>query len=104
MWWAAQDRSTWPDDDALEAEIAADWYGDADDMSIGDRRQELVMIGVDLDAQAWRAKLDACLLTDAEYAAGPDAWRHLPDPFPAWDIDADEHGEAGDAEIVHRPA
>ncbi|WP_042303042.1 zinc metallochaperone GTPase ZigA [Paraburkholderia kururiensis] len=104
MWWAAQDRSTWPDDEALEAEIAADWYGDANDMSIGDRRQELVMIGVDLDTQAWRAKLDACLLTDAEYAAGPDAWRQLPDPFPAWDIDAEEHGEAGDSEIVHRSA
>ncbi|MFX1735489.1 zinc metallochaperone GTPase ZigA [Paraburkholderia sp. A1RI_3L] len=104
MWWAAQDRSTWPDDEALEAEIAADWYGDANDMSIGDRRQELVMIGVDLDTQAWRAKLDACLLTDAEYAAGPAAWRQLPDPFPAWDIDAEEHGEAGDSEIVHRSA
>ncbi|WP_114813972.1 zinc metallochaperone GTPase ZigA [Paraburkholderia kururiensis] len=103
MWWAAQDRSAWPADEGLEAEIAADWYGDADDMSIGDRRQELVMIGVDLDAQAWRAKLDACLLTDAEYAAGPDAWRQLPDPFPAWDIDSDEHDEAGDGEIVHRP-
>ncbi|WP_026120942.1 zinc metallochaperone GTPase ZigA [Paraburkholderia kururiensis] len=104
MWWAAQDRSTWPDDETLEAEIAADWYGDASDMSIGDRRQELVMIGVDLDTQAWRAKLDACLLTDAEYAAGPAAWRQLPDPFPAWDIDAEEHGEAGDSEIVHRSA
>lgn len=104
MWWAAQDRSTWPDDEALEAEIAADWYGDASDMSIGDRRQELVMIGVDLDTQAWRAKLDACLLTDAEYAAGPAAWRQLPDPFPAWDIDAEEHSEAGDSEIVHRSA
>ncbi len=32
IWWAAQDRSEWPTGDAeLEAEIAADWYGDPDD-------------------------------------------------------------------------
>ncbi|RFU47397.1 GTP-binding protein [Paraburkholderia sp. DHOC27] len=106
MWWAAQDRSEWPDgDDELAAEIAADWYGAADDFSIGDRRQELVMIGVNIDAEAWRAKFDACLLNDDEYALGPHAWSHLNDPFPAWDFD-DEHDhdhdhDHGDGEILH---
>ncbi|OLL29396.1 cobalamin biosynthesis protein CobW [Burkholderia sp. SRS-W-2-2016] len=92
MWWAAQDRSEWPEgDDELSAEIAADWYGDADDMSIGDRRQELVLIGVDIDPAQWRAKFDACLLSDAEYALGPQGWQNFEDPFPAWDFDDHDH-------------
>ncbi|WP_233851835.1 GTP-binding protein [Paraburkholderia sp. HD33-4] len=92
MWWAAQDRSEWPEgDNELAAEIAADWYGAPDDMSIGDRRQEFVLIGVDLDPAIWRAKFDACLLTDAEYALGPQAWQQFPDPFPAWEFDDHDH-------------
>jgi G3E family GTPase len=102
MWWAAQDRSVWPDgDDELAAEIAADWYGAADDFSIGDRRQELVMIGVGINPEEWRAKFDACLLTDDEYASGPQAWQQLNDPFPAWDLDAEDDHDHGDGEILH---
>ncbi|WP_144143846.1 GTP-binding protein [Paraburkholderia sp. BCC1884] len=92
MWWAAQDRSEWPDgDDELAAEIAADWYGNADDMTIGDRRQELVMIGVGIDPAVWQAKFDACLLTAEEFALGPQGWQQFADPFPAWDFDDDDH-------------
>ncbi|MGA7778485.1 MAG: GTP-binding protein [Paraburkholderia sp.] len=102
MWWAAQDRSEWPDgDDELTAEIAADWYGAADDFSVGDRRQELVMIGIDIDPSVWRAKFDACLLNDDEYALGPQAWLHFNDPFPAWDLDAEDDHDHGDGEILH---
>ncbi|MFC6013502.1 GTP-binding protein [Nocardia lasii] len=46
--------------------------------------QELVFIGVRLDAPALRRDLDAALLTPAEFAAGPTAWSAYPDPFPAW--------------------
>lgn len=106
MWWAAQPREEWPVDDELAVEIAADWYGSPDDTAIGDRRQELVLIGVGLDAQLWRAKLDACLLTDEEYASGPQAWQRMADPFPDWDLDADDHEGEGDdhggqGQIVH---
>ncbi|WP_205983158.1 GTP-binding protein [Paraburkholderia sp. Ac-20340] len=102
-WWAAQPREEWPQDAELEAEIARDWFGDANDARIGDRRQELVMIGVNLDHAAWRAKLDACLVTDAEFAAGPDAWQAYADPFPVWDFDEDDdHDHDGEGEIVHR--
>jgi hypothetical protein len=50
----------------------------------GDRRQELVLIGVDLPEAEVRAELDACLLTDDELVRGPLAWQSLPDPFPSW--------------------
>jgi uncharacterized protein (DUF736 family) len=52
----------------------------------GDRRQELVFIGIDMDEPALRARLDACLLDAEEEAAGPAAWSGLPDPFPAWEL------------------
>jgi G3E family GTPase len=92
VWWAAQDRSEWPTGDAeLEAEIAAEWFGDADDMSIGDRRQELAIIGAALDEAHWRAAFDACLLTDAEWSQGAQAWAAFADPFPSWEMEEDDH-------------
>jgi G3E family GTPase len=101
MWWAAQPRDEWPEDDELAEEIAADWHGSPEDATIGDRRQELVLIGVALDAEAWRAKFDQCLLTDDEYALGPHTWASLTDPFPAWDLDADDHEGDDEGQIVH---
>ena len=78
-WWAAAPRSLWPRDrEALEW-IASKW-----DDPFGDRRQELVMIGVRLDESRVRALLDRCLLTDEELAAGPAAWESYADPFPEW--------------------
>ena len=35
-------------------------------MSIGDRRQEIVFIGIDMDQSALESMLDSCLLTDHE--------------------------------------
>lgn len=53
--------------------------------------QEIVFIGVRLDAPAVRRALDAALLTDPEYAAGPTTWTTYPDPFPAWGELHDHH-------------
>ncbi|MTV24992.1 GTP-binding protein [Nitriliruptoraceae bacterium ZYF776] len=84
-WWLAD---TPPDerdlDDEEKAALARVW-----DETVGDRRNELVFIGQDLDPDRVRAALDPALLTDAEVAAGPAAWRALPDPLPAWDVAAD---------------
>lgn len=78
-WWADTPDDEYPDDPALVAEIKGQFQGEYDD-----RRQELVVIGIDLDRAAITAALDACLLTDAEMAPGWRAWRRFDDPFLAW--------------------
>ncbi|WP_250293332.1 GTP-binding protein [Streptomyces atroolivaceus] len=47
----------------------------------GERRNEIVFTGVDLDEQAIRLALDEALLTDRELAQGRDAWAAVPDPL-----------------------
>ncbi len=79
VWWAATPRNDWPTDAGERDWIEARWQEPH-----GDRQQELVFIGIDMDEPGLRQRLDACLLDDAEYAAGESAWRRLPDPFPDW--------------------
>jgi len=69
----------WPQDPETVRLIRSKW-----DERVGDARQELVLIGMDMDERALRAGLDACLLTDAEMGLGPDAWQQWPTPFEAW--------------------
>lgn len=47
----------------------------------GDRAQEVAILTIDADPDAIVATLRGALLTDDEIAAGPRAWRRLPDPF-----------------------
>ncbi len=65
----------------------------------GDRRQELVFIGSDMDQAEIRARLEDALLTDEELAGGPAAWTAMPDPFPVW-----EFVEAGHEDHDHGAA
>ena len=83
LWWAETPREEWPDDDPeLIAELKSVW-----DEIWGDRRQELIIIGQDLDHDEVTGALDACLLTDAEMQSGPSSWTDLRDPFGAWEND-----------------
>lgn len=80
LWWSAVPRERWPDN--------PEWHDSMNpylDRTWGDRRQEIVFIGLadQMDEQAIRAELDAAL-TGSIDAFTPDAWRHLPDPFPHW--------------------
>jgi G3E family GTPase len=47
--------------------------------------QEIVFIGVHMDEEAVRSRLDRALLDDDELAAGPAAWVDFVDPFPTFD-------------------
>jgi G3E family GTPase len=78
-WWATV--AAQPDDPAEAAALAA-----IRDDRWGDRRQELVFIGQDLDEPALRARLERCLLTDEEMALGPEEWQTFSDPFGRWEI------------------
>ncbi|MFJ4694415.1 CobW family GTP-binding protein [Streptomyces sp. NPDC088766] len=58
------------------AAAALDWHPEH-----GDRRQHLVFTSPGLDRDGLHELLESCLLTDAEYAAGRDAWKRLPPAF-----------------------
>ena len=66
----------------MVALIEKTWDGSAG--GLGDRQQELVFIGVQMDAGAAEAALDWALLSDDEYAGGPAAWAAFEDPFRLW--------------------
>ncbi len=78
-WFAAVPRAAWTDDPETLERVRRLWHP-----RFGDRRQELVFIGPRLDREALAARLERCLLDEAELARGETAWRELPDPFPRW--------------------
>ncbi|OEJ60086.1 cobalamin biosynthesis protein CobW [Streptomyces agglomeratus] len=58
------------------AAAALDWHPEH-----GDCCQHLVFTSPGLDRGGLEELLESCLLTDAEYAAGRDAWKRLPSAF-----------------------
>lgn len=56
----------------------------------GDRRQELVFIGIKMPKDEMLTQLNDALLTDDELALGETGWEILPDPFPMWQLEAVE--------------
>ncbi|WP_295563055.1 GTP-binding protein [uncultured Sphingomonas sp.] len=76
-WWAAVPKHHWPDDGRFEDFVAQHW----DDIW-GDRRQEIVFIGINMNEPSLRRRLDACLVAASAFT--PTLWRSLSDPFPAW--------------------
>lgn len=79
LWWAVAPKESWPEDEETVREIESQWQE-----PYGDRRQELVVIGMRMDEAALRAGFDACLLTDDEMSLGPVAWSTMEDPFEQW--------------------
>ncbi|MEO9572819.1 MAG: GTP-binding protein [Roseobacter sp.] len=78
-WWASVPQERWPDHTSAREYMQQHWLE-----PWGDRRQELVFIGADIDWAALKSKLDACLVPTV-LAAGPDALPlDMPDPFPGW--------------------
>lgn len=80
FWWANVPKERWPDNPEWRQHIGKSW-----DPVYGDRRQEIVFIGTDMDEAAIRRRLDACLVGDANAKTmQPAAWKRLKDPFPVW--------------------
>ncbi|MCR9245713.1 MAG: zinc metallochaperone GTPase ZigA [bacterium] len=90
-WWATAPREEWPDDPSFLAEIEANTVE-----PFGDRRQELVVIGREVDEADLRRRLDACLLDDAELALGTADWQEFADPFAPWLAEDEEEEEGQD--------
>ena len=75
--WAAVPRAQWPED---RAHIERVWKGDN-----GDCRQEIVLIGQNMDCDALTEMFDHCLLTEEEIATNERRWhKTFADPFPKW--------------------
>jgi G3E family GTPase len=64
-WWAATPRTLWPSDPASVARIRQHFLP-----GVGDRRQELVFIGIDMDREGITAALDGCLVAPGDITPG----------------------------------
>jgi G3E family GTPase len=84
QWWAAVPKSQWPRAKAERAQILSDFAE-----PYGDRRQELVFIGQDLDEAEIRADLVACLVSAEEERGGIAAMAGLPDPLDVWHLETE---------------
>ena len=69
----------WPEDDEVHEMLNEHW-----DESFGDRRQEIVFIGVkdEMDESSIRHTLDQCLVKN--YLKSKAIFQNMQDPFPAW--------------------
>ncbi len=78
-WWAAIPREHWPGGEQFEAVLRQYWT-----KGYGDRRQEIVFIGLkdQMDEATIRARLDACLET--EFNPNDMMSAAARDPFPIW--------------------
>ncbi|RRY07641.1 zinc metallochaperone GTPase ZigA [Brucella anthropi] len=77
-WWSSVPKQYWPVEPewqrAMEPYFHKVW---------GDRRQEIVFIGVDpMQEDALIDELDQCLLEEEDFV--PERWSGLNDPFPNW--------------------
>ncbi|MFE4312352.1 CobW family GTP-binding protein [Streptomyces sp. NPDC056891] len=76
-WLASLPDAAWESVPPMRRAAAAlDWHPEH-----GDCCQHLVFTSPGLDRDGLERLLESCLLTDEEYASGPDGWRHLPAAF-----------------------
>ncbi len=78
FWWSNVRKEYWPTEPEWRERLKQNW-----DPVHGDRRQEIVFIGTDMDGEAIRRRLDGCLVGNGE-VMDVKAWKKLKDPFPAW--------------------
>lgn len=78
-WWVAVPQERWPQSPEFDRIHKRYW-----DKSYGDRRQEIVFIGLkgEMDQASIENRLNDCLVKD--YLMAPDLWHKIADPFPGW--------------------
>lgn len=78
-WWASVPPSRWPDSPEFEQMLKDKW-----DPLYGDRRQELVFIGLkgEMNEDEIRRRLEDCLVE--EFDSTGDVLDQVNDPFPLW--------------------
>jgi G3E family GTPase len=81
-WWASVPRDRWQQPEGERPDQQPSW-----DPRFGDRVQELVFIGIDMDEAAVRRQLDECLLDPALLARESAAWATHANPFPELEVD-----------------
>lgn len=86
LWWCNTPRDQWPEDSESVSQIMADFDGD-----VGDKRQELVFIGTDIEKEKIITSLNNCLLTDEEMNTGESAWRDYSNPFASISYQGEEN-------------
>ena len=85
LWYVSTPEDEWDlETDEERAELMERW-----DPLLGDRQTEIVFIGIDMDEDAIRRRLDACILTGREFEKGPEKWLKFRDPLPEWDLSCD---------------
>ena len=70
-------EDSWPTESASRAVVLSDFEPG---FSYGDRRQEIVFIGIAMIEADIQALLDTALLTDEEMGKYDQNWAGLPDP------------------------
>ncbi|MBM4253563.1 MAG: GTP-binding protein [Deltaproteobacteria bacterium] len=78
-WWASIPKSKWPDDANFNTWMEGIWK-----KGFGDRRNELVFIGVNMDQNSIRKKIESCLATEDEIQQILRGTFRSSDPFPNW--------------------
>lgn len=78
-WWAAVPDEHWPTDQQSRDVIQQSW-----DAQTGDARQEIVLIGMQMDQSELIRQFDACLLNDDEMTLGAEKWQEFENPFSGW--------------------
>jgi G3E family GTPase len=81
LWFAATPKEDWPTDPEELSLIENDW-----DPTYGDRGNELVFIGQDIDKEKYLKLLNECLVTEKEDRGGVPLWKKFKDPLPKWQL------------------
>ncbi len=77
MWWAAVPRERWGHPEGQRPDEQPGWHH-----RYGDRGQQLVFIGQNLNEAELRARLNACLLDERLAASTSESWSTRANPFP----------------------